>query len=142
MRSSFVEMRRLLALALILFPACHPVDRPAPAAVEDPRSATAAADLVRLYFDRARAGDLDAAAQLWADPALGRAFAVQWRGVRAEVGAPGSLEGAAGSSYVEVPVRIDGLPGTATLRRVNDVPGSTEAQRRWHIQRIAVLPAG
>jgi hypothetical protein len=22
------------------------------------------------------------------------------------------------------------------LRRVNDVPGSTEAQRRWHIERI------
>jgi hypothetical protein len=22
------------------------------------------------------------------------------------------------------------------LRRVNDVPGSTEAQRRWHIERV------
>jgi hypothetical protein len=22
------------------------------------------------------------------------------------------------------------------LRRVNDVPGSTEAQRRWHVERI------
>jgi hypothetical protein len=142
MRSSFVEMRGLAALALILVPACHSVERPAPAAAENPRSAAAAADLVRLYFDRARAGDLNAAAQLWADPAQGRAFAAQWHGVRAAVGAPGSLEGAAGSIYVEVPVRIGGLPGTATLRRVNDVPGSTEAQRRWHIQRIAVPPAG
>jgi hypothetical protein len=25
---------------------------------------------------------------------------------------------------------------TVTVRRVNDVPGSTEAQRRWHIERI------
>jgi hypothetical protein len=25
---------------------------------------------------------------------------------------------------------------TAIVRRVNDVPGSTEAQRRWHIERI------
>jgi hypothetical protein len=25
---------------------------------------------------------------------------------------------------------------TITMRRVNDVPGSTEAQRRWHIERF------
>jgi hypothetical protein len=134
-------MRGLLALALILVSACHSADLPAPAAVENPRSAAAAADLVRLYFERVRAGDLAGAAQLWGDPAEGRAFASRLRGVRAEVGAPGSLEGAAGSSYVEVPVRIGSLPGAATLRRVNDVPGSTEAQRRWHIERIAMPPA-
>ncbi|WP_305598309.1 hypothetical protein [Phenylobacterium sp.] len=33
--------------------------------------------------------------------------------------------------------RLDGAPlhlsGKATLRRVNDVPGSSEAQRRWRI---------
>jgi hypothetical protein len=28
------------------------------------------------------------------------------------------------------------MAGRATLRRVNDVPGSTAAQRRWHIQTI------
>ena len=28
------------------------------------------------------------------------------------------------------------LPADVTLRRVNDVDGSTEAQRRWHIERI------
>jgi len=28
------------------------------------------------------------------------------------------------------------LPAEVTLRRVNDVDGSTEAQRRWHIERI------
>jgi hypothetical protein len=27
------------------------------------------------------------------------------------------------------------------LRRVNDVPGSTEAQRRWHIERIDISGA-
>ena len=27
-------------------------------------------------------------------------------------------------------------PADIILRRVNDVPGSTEAQRRWHIERI------
>ena len=27
-------------------------------------------------------------------------------------------------------------PATIMLRRVNDVDGSTQAQRRWHIERI------
>lgn len=60
----------------------------------------------------------------------------------ATVGAPGAVEGAAGSLYVIVPVAVtgekaDGAPihirGVVTLRRVNDVPGSTAEQRQWHI---------
>jgi hypothetical protein len=52
------------------------------------------------------------------------------------------MEGAAGSSYVDIPFRLYGkltsggpfdLAGMVTLRRVNDVPGSSEEQRRWHI---------
>ena len=31
---------------------------------------------------------------------------------------------------------------TAVVRRVNDVPGSTEAQRHWHIERIDWKEAG
>jgi hypothetical protein len=58
--------------------------------------------------------------------------------------APGDREGAAGSIYLSVPLRISGrLNGrdverraTAVVRRVNDVPGSSEAERRWHIERI------
>jgi hypothetical protein len=55
------------------------------------------------------------------------------------------MEGAAGSSYVTVPVIFYGKSkegqsfrraATVTLRRVNDVPGSSEAQRRWHIERV------
>ena len=60
------------------------------------------------------------------------------------------MEGAAGSSYVTVPVVVYGRApggafsrsGSATLRRVNDVPGSTEVQRRWHIERIELGAAG
>jgi len=75
-------------------------------------------------------------------------FAARFSGysqVHLQVGAPGETEGAAGSIYITVPVvlygrRTDGrefsTPGTATLRRVNDVPGSTEQQRRWHIASI------
>ena len=65
--------------------------------------------------------------------------------IHTEIGAPGPIEGAAGSLYVEIPVRFYGTLGsgkpfsqraTATLRRVNDVPGSTEQQRNWHIYRL------
>ena len=59
-----------------------------------------------------------------------------------DVGTPGDSEGAAGSIYIDVPVTVrarlkDGtrqrFTGHYTLRRVNDVPGSTRAQRRWHL---------
>ena len=65
--------------------------------------------------------------------------------VHLQVGAPGDMEGAAGSLYIDIPVVLYGRlangrqasrSGTATLRRVNDVPGSTEEQRRWHIASI------
>ena len=56
------------------------------------------------------------------------------------------MEGAAGSSYVTVLVQVygriaaNGKPWYAlrqvTLRRVNDVDGSTAEQRRWHIESI------
>ncbi len=69
--------------------------------------------------------------------------------VHAEVGRPGEPEGAAGSVYVEVPVRLYGklksgapfnLVGTMTLKRVNDVPGSSAEQRRWHIASSNLKP--
>jgi hypothetical protein len=65
--------------------------------------------------------------------------------VHLEIGNLGEPEGAAGSIYVTMPVIYygdakDGQPfrrsAEVILRRVNDVPGSTEAQRRWHIERI------
>jgi hypothetical protein len=69
--------------------------------------------------------------------------------IHSEVGAPGQMEGAAGSAYVEIPFRLYGtletgkpfnLVGPVTLRRVNDVPGSTEEQRRWHIYQSGLKP--
>jgi len=57
----------------------------------------------------------------------------------------GRMEGAAGSLYYEVPTRITGssgkkLSGTTVLRRVNDVPGATAEQLRWHIESFEVEP--
>ena len=56
----------------------------------------------------------------------------------------GAVEGAAGSLYYAAPVWLTAAgpsgpvrrEGTITLRRVNDVPGSTPGQRRWGIERL------
>lgn len=67
-----------------------------------------------------------------------------YRTVRATIG-EGELEGAAGSIYYEVPVALSGMmtnggtylrEGKITLRRVNDVPGATPSQLRWHLERL------
>ncbi|MBL1201976.1 MAG: hypothetical protein RMY62_026425 [Nostoc sp. ZfuVER08] len=62
--------------------------------------------------------------------------------VAEKVGKPSPIEGAAGSLYIEIPVTITAVTtngtvqryhGSYQLRRVNNVPGSTLQQRRWHI---------
>jgi hypothetical protein len=59
------------------------------------------------------------------------------------------MEGAAGSSYVTIPLKVTGgltkgggfvLEGPVTMRRVNDVDGSTAEQRRWHIESSGLKP--
>jgi hypothetical protein len=112
-------------------------------------SAEAAAQVVRTYFALIEAGRQAEARRLWEEAGKASGFAAElrrYRDYRAEVEAPGQMEGAAGSSYVAVPVRLDGRLNDGapfrrrvevTLRRVNDVPGSTEAQRRWRIRDIA-----
>jgi hypothetical protein len=65
--------------------------------------------------------------------------------IDAAVGEVGRIEGAAGSLYNTIQLTLsgtkkDGTPyvvtGPVTLRRVNDVPGSTAEQRRWHIEKM------
>lgn len=57
----------------------------------------------------------------------------------------GTMEGAAGSSYYALDVTIDAqdgegrpirIEGPLVLRRVNDVPGASEASLRWHFESI------
>lgn len=134
-----------------------PVQPPTPAPPPAPTSAEAAAGVVRKYFTLLETQQYSLAWRYWADNGRAsgsseQAFADsfgKYAELRATVGAPGRIEGAAGSLYVEVPVSLRGLlrdgnrfeqPGVVTLRRVNDVPGSTAEQRRWHIARIATPP--
>lgn len=105
-----------------------------------PTSAQGAANVLQTYLALIEAGKVDEAAKLRID---GQAVDLSpYETYHAEIGAPGAIEGAAGSFYVEVPVVLYGRltkggqfhqSGRAILRRVNDVPGSTAEQRRWRI---------
>ena len=123
-----------------------------------PQSAQGAANVLQTYFAHLEAGDYEAAWRVWSTGAVGRAaepvaFARSFAGYdsyHANIGAPGALEGAAGSVFVRVPVQVYGrrkdgrevhLIGSATLRRSNDVPGASAEQRAWHIHRLALEPA-
>jgi hypothetical protein len=120
-------------------------------------SAQGAANLVQTYAALVEAGQYRQAWSLWGDggrasgvnaDAFARSFSrySEWH---AEVGPSGRIEGAAGSLYVTVPIRVHGrlaggglfsAGGAVTLRRVNDVPGSTAEQRQWHIVAIDLGP--
>jgi len=112
----------------------------------DPKSAEGAGQVVQLYAAHLEEGKFAEARKAWRGgieqgvlaperlKALGK--------VHFEVGKPYDQEGAAGSLYIMVPLRLygtakDGKPfnfiGPLTLRRVNDVDGASPAQLRWHI---------
>lgn len=107
----------------------------------DPKSAQGAGQVLQTYFALVEQGKTTEANKLWSDGAE-KLDLSKYKEVHANIGAPGGMEGAAGSSYVDYPVQLYGRlndgkefnsRGTMTLRRVNDVPGSTEEQRKWHI---------
>lgn len=134
-----------------------PVDQPTPpadAATEpsddQPETAADAARVVQAYYADIDHGDFRAAYARWGNDGQDshQSFADFKRGfahtatTSATTGTPTNGEGAAGSSFIDVPVTVrarlkDGtrqrFTGHYTLRRVNDVPGSTQAQRRWHL---------
>ena len=107
----------------------------------DPKSAQGAGQVLQTYFALAEQGKAAEANKLWSEGAE-KLDLSKYREIHANIGAPGGMEGAAGSSYVDYTVQLYGRlkdgkefksRGTMTLRRVNDVPGSTEEQRKWHI---------
>lgn len=142
-----------------------PLDRPDCGALQAPtlppeaeRSETGARSVL---LEWARALELRQWARAWcqfgdnggASGQIYREFEREWslRG-KITVSVPtGTMEGAAGSSYYTAPARVsiegdDGkeriLMGNVILRRVNDVPGATPDQLRWHIKsaRLTEVP--
>jgi hypothetical protein len=114
----------------------------------DPKSAEAAGQIVQHYGALIEQRSFTEAEKLWGSADTAKEFALQLKRfpeAHLEIGKPGDSEGAAGSIYVTVPVIFYGKGQNSAdfrraadviLRRVNDVPGSTDAQRRWHIERI------
>jgi hypothetical protein len=123
----------------------------------DPKSAQGAGQVLQRFGGLLEQRKFAEARKLWSDggkaSGLSEAEFIaaydKYAEIHSEVGAPGQTEGAAGSIYVDIPFRLYGklksggafnLVGPITLRRVNDVPGSTEEQRRWHIYRSGLKP--
>lgn len=114
----------------------------------DPKSSEAAGQVVQHYGALIEQRSWTESWKLWSNSDSAKAFDRNWNNaseVHMEIGKPGDSEGAAGSIYITVPAIFYGTTKTGIsfrraadviLRRVNDVPGSTEAQRRWHIERI------
>ena len=117
----------------------------------DPKSVEAAGQMVQSYGALIEQKRFAEAEKLWGDAERGRGVSDELRRyseVHLQIGKPEEPEGAAGSIYVNVPTVLYGKRGSGaefsrsgqmTLRRVNDVPGSTETQRRWHIESAAWL---
>jgi hypothetical protein len=113
----------------------------------DPKSVEAAGQVVQHYGALIEQNRVDEATKLWGDAQAAAVFAKLLRpSTHLEIGDLGQTEGAAGSIYTTVPVVFYGdsfrRPAEIILRRVNDVPGSTAEQRRWHIDRIEWKDAG
>jgi hypothetical protein len=119
-------------------------------------SVDAAVQLVRDYYAAVSRRDYRRAYALWHGRYDYRRFRrgyAQTVHVSVTPLPPFRAEGAAGSVYAEIRVRVDAslrsgmrqhFVGSYRLRRVNDVPGSTSTQRRWHIvdAHLSKLPAG
>lgn len=134
---------------------------PDPGSLPTPSTATregTPADAVRRYYAAIDARRYRDAYDLWGQggAASGKTFDEFAQGfdetahVWVEIVDPVRTEGAAGSIFADVPVVVqattnDGAQqqfvGTYTMRRVNDVPGATPEQLRWHIQSASLEPA-
>ncbi len=114
-----------------------------------PKSAEAAAAVVRRYYSAINARDFYTAWQQWgSNGRLGQTFAAfeagfaHTRTTRVVIGTLEPGDGGAGSIYQPVPVTVDStlddgsrqrFTGTYVVRRVNGVDGASADQLRWHL---------
>lgn len=116
--------------------------------------ADSAVATLRAYYAAIDARDFARAFAAWGssgppgDPSLSK-FAAGYAGtdsVRLSAGAPGRIEGAAGSRYVDIPVTVHAFEhgtavlytGTYTLRRTV-VTGAAPSDARWHLYRADLV---
>jgi len=140
--------------------ATSPPAAPAPPPPVTPyaeKSPEAAARVLEAYFAAVATRRYGDAYRLWGNDGQASGMSLKqfagsfakYRDYDGHFGKPGPIEGAAGSAYIEFPVKVTGvlakgggfvLEGPMTLRRVNDVDGSTAEQRRWHIASSGLKP--
>ena len=124
----------------------------------DPKSDAAAANVIRRYYSAINARDYATAWTQWGkDGRPGQRFAdfqkgfADTRATSVTIGKMPPSEGAAGSIYATVPVTVDAqlddgrrqrFVGHYVVRRVNDVPGASAEQLRWHIDSATLKAAG
>ncbi|WP_343528107.1 hypothetical protein [Sphingomonas sp.] len=123
----------------------------------DPKSDAAAANVIRRYYSAINAHDYATAWIQWGDDGRpGQRFVdfqkgfARTRATSVTIGTMPPSEGAAGSIYATVPVTVDAqlddgrrqrFVGQYVVRRVNDVPGASADQLRWHIGSATLKPA-
>lgn len=134
----------MLIAAAIMMPGCRQQRSTGGTAAD-----TTPSEVVRRYYAAIQAGDYASAYELWGNGGQSsgksrREFAAGFaQTARVSVTLTDStrIEGAAGSQYATVPVRVDAVlrdgrqqqfTGTYTLRR-SMVDGATPEQRRWTI---------
>lgn len=121
-----------------------------------PKSDAAAAAVVRRYYAAINAHDYATAWTQWGpDGRPGQRFAdfqkgfARTRATSVTIGQVPPSEGAAGSVYATIPVTVDAqltdgrqqrFAGQYVVRRVNDVPGASADQLRWHIDSATLKP--
>src|SRR5207342_1488861 len=136
--------------------AAAPADSVAPTP-DSEKSAEAAVKVLERYFAAVATKRYGDAYRMWngngqatgmSEAEFAASFA-KYRDYDGHAGKPGLTDGAAGSIYIEIPAQVTGvlargggfvLQGPITLKRVNDVDGSTAEQRRWHIQSSGLKP--
>ncbi|QJU56541.1 hypothetical protein HL653_00965 [Sphingomonas sp. AP4-R1] len=132
-------------MPLLILAATAALADPVPPTPPQQASVEAAVAVVRAYYAAVEARDYRTAYRLW----HGRYTLAQVRAGYADTAhvavtpiPPFEADGGAGSLYAEIRVRVEAVQtngrhqhfaGSFTLRRVNDVDGSTAEQRRWHI---------
>lgn len=135
-------------------PSAGPVPKVEPAGsagAVQPSLAKRPEDVLDAFAAAIEARDWRSARAFWADKGNrsgmdAETFAETWGTLKAPsvVISEGQQEGAAGSIYYTAPVVItDGdrtITGDVILRRVNNVPGASAEQLRWHIDSTTLKP--
>jgi hypothetical protein len=137
-------------------PAPAPPGEPGPTPSSE-ASPDAAVAVLQAYCDAIAHKNYAGAFRMWvgkgeatgmSEAAFAQSFA-KYDAYDCSFGKPGDAEGAAGSSFITVPAVVTGtlakgggfsLRGPMTLKRVNDVPGSSAEQRHWHISTSGLKP--